>query len=143
MANQWECPRIREVAVEHIDKLSGVTDIRKVKIYRDNNVPRKFLIPLYIALARRPNRLDRNEFQDLDSEDLFYIVTAREMLRAPPPAEGGNRLASPIRGDITEEDRDEILATAFGTSVQEIQAIMYRVGFTLYQIRCEPRFVWT
>lgn len=132
LANQWECERVREVAVEHIDRLPGVTDIHKIKIYRDNDVPRRFLIPLYIALARRERRLERREFQCLDNEDLYYIVTAREMLRAPLPPPGGrggtNRLASPMRRDVSEE---EIFATAFGMTVEEIQAIMSPGRFSL------------
>ncbi|XP_006461446.1 hypothetical protein AGABI2DRAFT_118337 [Agaricus bisporus var. bisporus H97] len=101
LATKWECPRIREIAVDHIDKLPGVRDVQKVKIYRDNQVSQSLIIPFYIALARRSDSLERAEFQYLDSEDLHYIVTAREMLRAPTP-EGGTRLASPCLQNRTE-----------------------------------------
>jgi hypothetical protein len=122
LASLWKFPRIGDFAVSFIDKLSLET-VRKIKIYQDYKVPRRHLLPLYIELATRDKMLEVEEFRVLDAETLFPIVRAREMLRAPPPADGDREsLVSAIRMDCTEEEKIGVVAVAFGLSPEEAQA---------------------
>lgn len=91
--------------------------VEKVKLYREYNVPRNYLLPLYFELATREEMLEREGFCSLDVGTLYLIVRAREMLRAP-------RSVSSSGTDQTEEERRlDIFATAFELTHQEVQTL--------------------
>lgn len=134
LASLWECAGIRDFAVSFIDKLPMKT-VKKIKIYQDYKVPRNRLLPLYIELATRESMLELEEFRVLDAETLFHIVRAREMLRAPPPADDGrDSSASPIRADITEKEKMDVVAFAFGMSPEQVQSFVPSGEYGYYSV---------
>ncbi|KAF5354946.1 hypothetical protein D9756_005641 [Leucocoprinus leucothites] len=130
LATLWECPGVRDLAISFIDKISMET-VQRIKIYQEYKVPREHLLPLYIELATREKMLEREEFRILDADTLFSIVRAREMLRAPLPADGGRNRddsISPLREEFTDDDKRNIVATAFEISAEQVQALKLKGG---------------
>lgn len=96
--------------------------IDKIRIYQEYNVSQDYFLPVYIELATRERGLERELFHALDADTLYPIVTAREMLLAPPST-------SSLHADQNEEEREtDILATTFELTPQEIQALRARHG---------------
>src|SRR6201999_2565362 len=82
LASKWEFPNVRSFAISHINEMPMET-VKRVKLYQDLNVPRAYLLPLYVELVTREQMLEPEDFEILDKKTLHSITKARELLRAP------------------------------------------------------------
>lgn len=122
LAAQWDCPNVREFALSYIDKMP-MEIVARIKIYKDYNAPYSYLLPLYMKLAIRERVLEREEFRVLDGDTLYSIVRAREMLRAPVPAGVYNSMISPLRAELSDDEKFDIVVAAFDIPPEEVEAL--------------------
>lgn len=91
--------------------------IRRIRLYKDNDVPEAHLLPLYVKLASRDQFLTREEANLLGLDTLFLVHQARERLRVPPPGANKNPASSPVRSEYKDADIKRIVASTFNIAI--------------------------
>jgi len=117
LATKWEFPKIKKLAIQHLEKFEMGT-VDRIVLYKANSVSEKYLFPLYEKLVSREERLRLDESQALGIETLVLVHEARERLRAP----SGSRLLSPVRTDLKPTDIIDIVASTFNISLADVDA---------------------
>jgi hypothetical protein len=100
LADKWDFPEVKELAVRELHKKSDLDVVSKLALYREYNVDRRHLVPLYAILCKRPSSLTREEARILGLDTTVLISAARQTLRAKP-SDGG---LFPLPAGIDEED---------------------------------------
>ena len=100
LADQWDFPQVKELAVRELHKKPELDLIHKMALYNKYKVDPLHLVPLYAELCARPFPLSLHESETLGFEACVIINTARERLRAKPSDEG----MSPLPSHLEESD---------------------------------------
>jgi hypothetical protein len=85
-----------------------MSDVKRIKLYTENQVDQNYLVPCYAALCEREEPLTAEEGLDLGMMDVIRIASAREQARSSRLPSGARSPLSPtIRGkDLHEVIRD-------------------------------------
>jgi len=85
-------------------------DVKRIKLYQDNEVDRRLLVPRYAALCEREETLTLEEGFDLGMETTLMIARGREQARSQRLPTGGR---SPLTPTAHGSDLIEIVRELF------------------------------
>ena len=100
LADKWDFPQVKELAVRELHKKPDLDLIQKLALYQKYKVDPRHLVPLYAELCARDIPLNLEESEMLGFQACVAINTARERLRANPSDEG----RSPLPAHLEEAD---------------------------------------
>lgn len=99
LSERWKFPEVKSLSIRELEK-KDITDVKRIKLYHENNVDRNLLIPRYAALCEREEPLNFAEGMDLGMETTLQIASAREQARASLLPSGARSPSTPtVRGD--------------------------------------------
>ncbi len=109
LANRWQFPEVKHLAIRELEK-KDILDVRRIKLYQDNEVDRNFLVPRYAALCEREAPLTFTEGVDLGMETALMIAQGREEVRSARTASGAR---SPLTPTVHGADLDAVIRELF------------------------------
>ena len=109
LAQRWQFPEVKGLAIRELEK-KDILDVRRVKLYQDNEVDRNFLVPRYAALCEREAPLSLTEGVDLGMETALMIARGREDVRSARTASGAR---SPLTPTVHGPDLDAVIRELF------------------------------
>lgn len=109
LAHRWEFPEVKRLAIRELEK-KDILDVRRVKLYQENDVDRNFLVPRYAALCEREAPLTFREGLDLGMETALMIAHGREEVRSARTASGTR---SPLTPTVHGADLDAVIRELF------------------------------
>ena len=110
LADKWDFPQVKELAVRELHKKPDLDLIQKMVLYQKYKVDWRHLVPLYAALCARDIPLSLEESEMLGFSTCVAINTARERLRANPSDEG----RSPLPPHLEEGDVFRVIEELVG-----------------------------
>lgn len=93
-----------------------MSDVKRIKLYKENHVDRNYLIPCYARLCERGEPLTAEEGLDLGMIDVIQIAAAREQARSSFLPSGAR---SPLTPTIHGADLDEVIRQVFQIAPHE------------------------
>ncbi|KAF9228487.1 hypothetical protein BS17DRAFT_813405 [Gyrodon lividus] len=110
LANRWGFDNIKELSVRELQKLE-IEPIEKIAIYHDHNISRLYLIPSYVAVCKRDQRLSFTEGMKLGMETVLRIADARERVRQHASESG---IRTPTFEDFEDSAVEVLIREVFG-----------------------------
>jgi hypothetical protein len=80
LANQWEFPNIKDLAVRHLEDLE-IDDVKLIRAYQDFNVHIKHVLRHLAILVGRVDPLSDDEGETLGLRTALRVASAREKVR--------------------------------------------------------------
>jgi len=109
LANRWSFPGVKALAIRELQK-KFMSDVKRIKLYKENHVDRNYLIPCYARLCEREAPLTAEEGLDLGMIDVIQIAAAREQARSAFLPSGAR---SPLTPTIHGTDLEEVIRQVF------------------------------
>jgi len=109
LAHRWLFPEVKKLAIRELE-LQWMLDVKRIKLYQDNEVDRRLLVPRYAALCEREETLSLEEGFDLGMETTLMIARGREQARSQRLPTGGR---SPLTPTVHGSDLIEIIRELF------------------------------
>jgi len=83
LANRWEFPQVRKLAISKLEALR-LPPVEKIALYKEHGIDHKLLIPSYIDLCRSPTLPSPADGDLLSMETIINLLNARERERESP-----------------------------------------------------------
>ena len=115
LSNRWSFPGVKALAIRELQK-KAMSDVKRIKLYKENHVDRNYLIPCYARLCERGEPLTAEEGLDLGMIDVIQIAAAREQARSSFLPSGAR---SPLTPTIHGADLDEVIRQVFQIAPHE------------------------
>jgi len=123
LAERWSFPEVKNLAIRELEQ-KEMLDVKRIKLYHENNVDRNYLVPRYAALCEREEPLTLAEGMDLGMETTLQIAAGREQARSRLP--GGAR--TPMSPTIHGADLHEVVRELFRIAPSSAEEIPHNSG---------------
>ncbi|KAF8161495.1 hypothetical protein B0H34DRAFT_653729 [Crassisporium funariophilum] len=114
----WSFPEVKSLAIRELET-KEIADVKRIKLYHENDVDRNLLIPRYASLCEREKPLTLAEGMDLGMETTLMIAAAREQARSSRLPSGAR---SPLTPTIHGADLHEVIRELFKIVPKEEEA---------------------
>jgi hypothetical protein len=108
---------MKDLAIRYLENDHSIDTARRIVLYQDSNLPKKYLVRYFRELVSRDDFLSLDEYRTLGIDNVWHLQKLREQMRVSPSNEAKG--PSPLRKGINEKDVDDLIVSTLKISLND------------------------